>query len=136
MYTQTHAHISIISRRSDKENNILTSENTQYAIISQLNVIVFMNVIISHYHRPVILWYDRDKIATEVIFAANLSENHTSNISKIGQNRTWGNMIICMNNNVCSCLYVNTWEHNDEALTWANNVILHSFLELDNIITR
>ena len=33
--------------------------------------------------------------------------------------------------------YVNTWEHNlygsDETLNWANNVISHSFLELDNI---
>ena len=51
-----------------------------------------------------------------------------NNISKIGQNRTWGNMIICINNNVCFCLY-----GNDEALNWANNVISHSFLELDNI---
>ena len=57
-----------------------------------------------------------------------------NNISKIGQNRTWGNMIICINNNVYFCLiYVNTWEHSDEALNWANNVISHYFLELDNI---
>ena len=38
-----------------------------------------------------------------------------NNISKIGQNRTWGNMIICISNNVCFCLYVNTWEHSDQS---------------------
>ena len=73
----------------------------------------------------------QQKLFLRQIYLKSLPNNI---ISKIGQNRTWGNMIICINNNVYFCL--NTWEHSDEALNLANYIISHSFLEVDNNITR
>ena len=49
-------------------------ERAKQASAQNHHVFSFLRTIISNTHSPVILWFDRDKIATEMIFAANLSE--------------------------------------------------------------